>query len=87
MLAKLIPLFCFSKKEGGPLPMAMVGGTEAKLPLHFAFRISNLKSLEAKLPRHSSLLIPHSSLFTKFLHFLLKPDNNPLVASSEAFVF
>ena len=27
-IAKPIPLFCFSKKEGEPLPMAMVGGTK-----------------------------------------------------------
>ena len=26
--AKPIPLFYFSKKEGGPLPKAMVGGTK-----------------------------------------------------------
>ena len=53
MLAKPIPLFCFSKKEGGPLPMAMVGGTEAKLPLYSTLRIPNSAFADSQLAQQT----------------------------------
>ena len=71
-IAKPIPLFCFSKKEGKPLPMAMVGGTKEHInSKHLICYSFTLGEMTLKSSRQE-LSTARPTLFKHYIHHTLK---------------